>query len=146
MALVLLNQCIASYAMPPKVIVLAGDDPEDPVHGGQVHARYDGYDGGDCCMPLHGYAGLSGRLSTTILQATRFTGPQRLAVVQRLVKRLRPAWPPTLGMVRGDSHFASPERRPWIAVQPHMGSVTGVTSNAVLQALAREVIEQAKRA
>jgi len=42
MALVLLHQCIASYATPPKVIVLDVDDTEDPVHGGQEQARFDG--------------------------------------------------------------------------------------------------------
>jgi hypothetical protein len=146
MALVLLNQFIASYATPPKVIVLDVDDPEDPVHGGQAHARYDGYYGGYCFMPLHVYEGLSGRLITTILKAKRFTGPQMLAVLKRLVKRLRQAWPHTLLIVRGDSHFAYPEMMQWMDVQLHMGYVTGLTSNTVLQALAREVIEQAKRA
>src|SRR6266849_2688976 len=42
MALVLLEQCIASYDKPPKVIVLDVDDTEDRVHGQQEHARYDG--------------------------------------------------------------------------------------------------------
>ena len=97
-------------------------------------------------MPFHLYAGLSGRLMTTILKATRFTGAQRLAVLKRLVKRLRHAWPETVLIVRGDSHFASPEVMQWIDEQPELRSGTGLTSNAVLQALAREVVEQAKRA
>ena len=146
MALELLHQFIASYATPPKVIVLDVDDTEDPVHGGQEHARYDGYYGGYCFLPLHVYEGLSGRLITTLLKAKRFTGAQMLAVLKRLVKRLRQVWPHTLLIVRGDSHFAYPEVRQWIEAQPSMGYVTGLTSNAVLQALAREVVEQAKRA
>jgi len=92
------------------------------------------------------YEGLSGRLITTLLQAKRFTGAQMLAVVKRLVKRRRHVWPDTLLIVRGASHFASPEVMQWIAAQPHMGYVTGLTSNAVLQQLAQEVGEQAKRA
>jgi hypothetical protein len=94
MALGLLNQFIASDATPPKVIVLDVDDTEDPVHGGQDHARDDGYYGGSGFMPLHVYEGLAGRLIPTILQAKRFTGLQRLAVVKRLGKRRRHAWPP----------------------------------------------------
>jgi hypothetical protein len=43
MALVLLEQCIASYASPPSVIVLDVDDTEAPVHGEPEQARYDGY-------------------------------------------------------------------------------------------------------
>jgi hypothetical protein len=146
MALVLLNQFIASYAAPPKVIVLDVDDTEDPVHGQQEQARYDGYYGGYCFLPLHVYEGLSGRLITTLLKAKRFTGPQMLAVLKRLGKRLRQAWPETLVIVRGDSHFAYPEVMQWIEAQPHMGYVTGLTSNAVLQHLAHEVVAQATRA
>jgi hypothetical protein len=146
MALELLHQFLASYAIPPQVIVLDVDDTEDPVHGRQEQARYDGYYDGYCFLPLHIYEGLSGRLITTILKAKRFTGAQRLAVLKRLVKRRRQAWPDTLFIFRGDSHFAYPEVMEWIEAQPGLGYVTGLTSNAVLKELAREVVEQAKRA
>jgi hypothetical protein len=146
MALVLLEQFIVSYDSPPRLIVLDVDDTEDRIHGQQEHARYDGYYGGYCFMPLHLYEGLSGRLMTTILKAKRFTGTQMLAVLKRLVKRLRHAWPDTLLLFRGDSHFAYPEVMQWIDDQPDLSYVTGLTSNAVLQELAREVVEQAKRA
>jgi len=146
MARVLLDQFIASYATQPPVIVLDVDDTEDRVHGQQEHARYDGYYGGYCFMPLHLYEGLSGRLMTTILKAKRFTGAQMLSVLKRLVKRLRHAWPETLLIFRGDSHFAYPEVMQWIDGQPELSYVTGLTSNTVLQALARAVVEQAKRA
>jgi Transposase DDE domain group 1 len=140
------EQFIASYARPPQLIVLDCDDTEDPVHGAQEQARYDGYYGGYCFLPLHLYEGLSGRLITTICQATRFTGTQMLAVLKRVVKRRRQAWPDTLLIFRGDSHVAYPEVRQWIEAQAHLSYVTGLTSNAVLQPLARDVVEQAKRA
>src|ERR671934_977596 len=146
MARVLLEQFITSYAKPPQAIVLDVDDTEDPVHGGQEQARYDGYYGGYCFMPLHLYEGLSGRLITTIFKAKRFTGTQMLSVLKRLVKRLRQAWPDTLLIFRGDSHFAYPEVMQWIEAQADLSYVTGLTSNAVLQTLARDVVEQAKGA
>src|SRR5215831_20580394 len=146
MALVLLDQFVASYVNPPQVIVLDVDDTEAPVHGQQEHARYDGYYGGYCFMPLHLYEGLSGRLITTILKAQRFTGTQMLSVLKRLVKRLRHAWPDTLLIFRGDSHFAYPEVMQWVEAQPGLSYVTGLTSNAVLKALAREAVAQATRA
>lgn len=146
MALVLMEQFIASYDSPPEVIVLDVDDTEDRAHGEQEQIRYDGYYGGYCCMPCHLYEGLSGRLITTILKAKRFSSAQMLAVLKRVVKRLRHAWPDTLVIFRGDSHFAYPEVMAWIEAQPHLSYVTGLTSNAVLQKLAHEVIEQAKRA
>ncbi len=146
MARVVVDQFIASYARPPQLIVLDFDDTEDPVHGAQEQARYDGYYGGYCFLPLHLYEGLSGRLITTIFKAKRFTGTPRLSVLTRVGKRLRHAWPDTLLIFRGDSHFASPEVMQWIETQAHLNSVTGLTSNAVLPPLARDVVEQAKRA
>lgn len=146
MALVLMEQCIASYDSPPAVIVLDVDDTEDRAPGEQEHIRYDGYYGGYCFMPCHLYEGLSGRLSTTILKAKRFSGAHMLAVLKRVVKRLRHAWPDTWVILRGDSHFAYPEVRAWIEAQPQLSYVIGLTSNTVLQKLAQEVVEQAKRA
>ena len=146
LARVLVDHLIASYARPPQLIVLDFDDTEDPAHGGQEQVRYDGYYGGYCFVPLPVYEGLSGRLITTIFKAKRLSAAQMLAVLQRLVTHLRQAWPDTLIVVRGDSHFASPEVMQWIETQAHLSYVTGLTSNAVLQKLANAVVEQAKRA
>src|SRR5215831_15935437 len=146
MALVLMEQCIASYNRPPAVIVLDVDDTEDRAPGAQEQIRYDGDYGGYCFMPLHLYEGLSGRLITAILKAQRFSGAQMLAVRKRVVKRLRHAWPDTWFIFRGDSHFAYPEVMAWSEAQPQLSYVTGLTSNTVLQELAQEVVEQAKRA
>jgi len=146
LARVLLDQFLAAYATQPQVIVLDVDDTEDRVHGQQEHARYDGSDGGDGCMPLHLYAGLSGRLMTTLRKAKRFTGAQLLSVLKRLVQRLRHAWPETRVLVRVASHFAYPEVMQGIDKQSALSYVTGLPSNAVFQAWAREVVEQAKRA
>jgi hypothetical protein len=146
MALVWVEQLLAASVRPPQRIGLDFDDTEAPVHGGQDQARYDGYDGGYGCRPLHLYAGLSGRLMTTIFQAKRLTGAQMLAVVTRLVKRLRQAGPHPLLSFRGDRHFASPEVRQGIEEPPDLSSVTGLTSQRVWTELARERVEQATRA
>ncbi len=85
-----------------------------PVHGAQAQARYEGDEGGSCCLPRPRSAARAGRLSTPILQATRCTGTPRLSGGQRLGKGLRPAWPDTLVGLRGDRHWASPEGMPGI--------------------------------
>jgi len=146
LARVLVDQFIASYERAPKLIVLDFDDTEDPAHGQQEQVRYDGHYGGYCFLPLHVYEGLSGRLITTVFKAKRFRAAQLLAVLKRLVKHLRHAWPETLIVFRGDSHFTYPEVMQWIEGQAHLSYVTGLTGNAVLKQLAAEVVEQAKRA
>jgi Transposase DDE domain group 1 len=120
MARVLVEQFIASYERPPKLIVLDFDDTEAPAHGQQEQVRYDGYYGGDCFLPLHVYEGLSGRLITTIFKAKRFSAAQLLAVLKRLVKHLRLAWPETLIVFRGDRHVTYPEVMEWIEGQAHL--------------------------
>jgi Transposase DDE domain group 1 len=144
MAGVVVEPCLASSARPPQRIVLDFDDPEAPVHGEQAQARYAGDEGGSCCLPLPLYAGLSGRLSTTIFQAKRFTGTQRLSVWNRLGMRRRQAGPDSLVILRGDSHFAYPEVLPWSEAHANLRAVTGLTSHAVLQTLARDVVEPAQ--
>ena len=67
-------------------------------------------------------------------------------MLKRLVKPRRHAWPDPVLLVRGDRHVAYPEVMAWIAAPPTLSSVTGLTGNAVLQARAGEVVEQAKRA
>jgi hypothetical protein len=146
MARVFIDQFIASYERAPRLIVLDFDDTEAPDYGQQEQVRYDGHYGGYCFMPLHVYEGLSGRLITTIFKAKRFSAAQLLAVLKRLVQHLRHAWPETLIVFRGDSHFAYPEVMQWIETQAHLHYVTGLTCNAVLKRLARDVVEQAKRA
>src|SRR4030095_15897576 len=65
MALVLVEQLLAAYVRPPKRIVLDFDDTEDPVHGGQEQARYDGYYGGYFFLPPPPVYGPSERLVHT---------------------------------------------------------------------------------
>jgi Transposase DDE domain group 1 len=146
MAQVFLEQFIASYERPPKLIVLDFDDTEDPAHGQQEHIRYDGHYGGYCFMPRHVDEGFSGRLITTIFKAKRLSAAQLLAVLKRLIKHLRQSWPETLIVFRGDSHFAYPEVMAWIEAQANLHYVTGLTSNAVLKHLAQDVVASAKRA
>jgi hypothetical protein len=143
---VLVEQCLAASVRPPQRLVLDCDATEAPVHGEQEQARDEGDYGGDGGLPLPLSAGLSGRLLPTLCKAKRFPGAQRLAVLTRLVKRLRPAWPPTRLLLRGDRHLASPEARPWIEEPPALREVTGLPSHRVVTELARAVVEQAKRA
>lgn len=142
---VFLDQFIRSYDEEPELVVLDFDDTEDRVHGAQQLALFHGYYDGYCFLPLHVYEGLSGRLITTILKPKRLRGEQALAVLKRLVERLRVAWPKTLIIFRGDSHFAYREVMDYIEQAPNMGYVTGLQTNAVLKRLAAEVVAEARR-
>ena len=137
---------IRSYEKAPEMIVLDFDDSEDRVHGNQQLALFNDYYGGHCFLPLHVYEGISGKLLTTILRpGKRATGKGYLSFVKRIVAKLRQAWPDTVIVIRGDSHFAAPEIFDWIDRQPHVHFVLGLTSNAVLRRLAQSTLRRAKK-
>jgi hypothetical protein len=145
LAEVLLEAFIASYAEEPALVVLDFDDTKDRVHGGQQLALFNAYYDAYCYLPLHVYEGLSGRLITTILKPKQLRGHQALALLHRLVAKLRQAWPSALIIFRGDSHFTYSQVMDYVEAEPNMGYVTGLQTNAVLKRLAAAVVDQAQQ-
>jgi hypothetical protein len=137
---------VASYAAPPKVMVLDFDDTEDKVYGDQQLALFNNYFKDYCLMPLHVYEGLSGKLITTILKpGKRAKGKQMLAIVKRVIKYLRQHWPETLIVFRGDAHFSYPEVMEWLDGQDEIKYVLGLTGNARLTKLVQAHVDRATK-
>ena len=133
---------IASYARPPKAIILDIDDTEDPVHGAQQMALFNGYFKSWCYQPLHINEVRRGRLVTTILRpGARPTGKQIAAILKRLVVHLRRVWPKTAIILRGDGHFSCPEVHDFCTGHG-LSFILGLTANERLKALAKATIEQ----
>jgi hypothetical protein len=103
-----------SYDTPPEHIILDFDDTEDSTHGGQQLSLFNGYYDGFCFEPMLIFEGNSGRLVTSILRTgKRPTGKEIRAILKRVVARIRNAWPKVVIVVRGDSHYATPEVFAW---------------------------------
>jgi hypothetical protein len=114
MAQALLETCVASYDRTPTALLLDMDDTADEVHGAQQQALFHGDYEADCSLPLHIYAGQSGKLLTAILRpGCRPTGAEIVSILQRVVGAMRRAWPEVLIVLRGDGHFRPPEVHPW---------------------------------
>jgi hypothetical protein len=146
LARVFADMFTASYAEEPECIILDFDDTDDPVHGLQQLSLFNNYYKEQCYLPLHVYEGQSGKLITTILKpGKRCTGKQMLAIVKRLIGHLRAAWPKTVILFRGDSHFAYPEVMDWIEAQQDVHYLTGLTGNSRLQKEVQPVVERARR-
>jgi Transposase DDE domain group 1 len=142
---VFLEAFIGSYDEAPEVIVLDFDDTADLAHGEQEQARYNGHVGDHCFMPLHVYEGLSGRLILTMLKPSLLKGIDLLPILQRLVRRLRQAWPRVEILYRGDSHFTYPEVMAYLDSESCLHYVTGLGTNKVLKHLASEIEAEARR-
>jgi hypothetical protein len=142
----LVDHFIASYTEPPVAIVLDLDHSDDPTHGQQEFAFYNHYYQNYCYLPLFIFEGTSHALVTAILRpGTRPTGAENAMILVRLLSYLRHHWPSTHMLVRGDSHFATPEVMEVIASYRWADFVFGLAGNAVLLRQAAPVLHAARR-
>ena len=115
----LVDHFIASYAEPPAAIVLDVDHSDDPTYGQQEFAFYNHHYQNHCYLPLFIFEGTSHALVTAYLRpGTRPPGAENAMILVRLLSYLRRHWPHTHILVRGDSHFATPEVIDVIALLP----------------------------
>src|SRR5215471_594578 len=136
---------VASYPEPPAAIVLDLDHTDDPTHGQQELAFYNPYYQTYCYLPLLIFEGLSGALVTACLRpGTRPTGAENAMILVRLLAALRRHWPQTHILVRGDSHFATPEVIDVLAHRRHIDFLFGLAGNAVLLRHAAPVMQEAR--
>src|SRR5215471_5483941 len=142
----LVDHFIASYPEPPAAIVLDLDHSDDPTHGQQEFAFYNHYYKNYCYLPLFIFEGTSHALVTAFLRpGTRPTGAENAMILVRLLSYLRQHWPHTHILVRGDSHFATPEVIDVIAHRRWTDFIFGLAGNAVLLRQAAPIIHEARR-
>lgn len=108
---------IAEQGEPPERVVLDIDATDDPTHGQQQFAAFDGHYGQYCYVPLIVTARADDgpdQLLAAVLRAGKSHGGHRaLAVLSRIVDRLREAWPEVRIVLRADGGFAKPEIYNW---------------------------------
>jgi hypothetical protein len=137
---------LASYPEPPAAIVLDLDHSDDPTYGQQEFAFYNHHYQNHCYLPLFIFEGTSHALVTAYLRpGTRPTGAENAMILVRLLAYLRQHWPHTHILVRGDSHFATPEVIDVIAHRRWTDFVFGLAGNAVLLRQAAPLLHAARR-
>jgi hypothetical protein len=126
--------------------VLDLDHSDAPPHGQQEFAFYNHHYQNHGYLPLFIFEGTSHALVAAYLRpGTRPTGAENAMIVVRLLSYLRRHWPHTHILVRGDSHFATPEVIDVITSYRWTDFVFGLAGNAVLLRQAAPLIEQARR-
>jgi len=101
-----------AHAAPPEEIVLDLDATDDPLHGAQEGRFFHGYYDCYCYLPLYVFCGehlLCAKLQT----AEHGAAAGALAELERVVGRVRRAWPHVRVLVRGDSDFATEDIMAW---------------------------------
>ncbi len=93
----------------PQKILLDFDATEDPTHGDQEGSYYHGYYRQHIYHPLLVFDGESGHLITALLRAgNTHASNSSVALLKRIVARLRQRWPEVEMEVRADGGFAVP--------------------------------------
>jgi hypothetical protein len=138
---------LRSYKRPPKKIILDIDDTDDPTHGAQQLSMFNAYYDEYCYQPLHIYEGYSGKLVLSVLRpGKRPTGEEVVAILQRVVEKIRRRWPKVRIYIRGDSHFSGPEIFDMCKKVRRCHFVLGLTSNRALAPLVEESVKRVEEA
>lgn len=141
----LVDSFIDSYRTPPVAILLDIDDTEDTTHGHQQLALFNAYYDEFCYLPIHIYEGRSGKLITAILRpGRRPSGKEIVAILKRIVRKIREAWPNVGILLRADSHYASPELFSLCRTED-LKFLLGLTPNPVLRDRAANLLQGAER-
>jgi Transposase DDE domain group 1 len=129
----------------PEKILLDFDSTDDPTHGDQEGSYYHGYYGQHMYHPLLVFDGESGHLVTALLRAGNTHGSNSaVALLKRIVGRLRNRWPEVEIELRADAGFAVPALYDYCEAEGITYTV-GLITNVRLEELAEDLLEEAKR-
>ncbi|MGQ9470825.1 MAG: IS1380 family transposase [Candidatus Aminicenantales bacterium] len=142
---VLVEAFIESYRTPPVARLLDIDDTEDTTHGHQQLALFNAFFDKYCYLSIHIYEGKSGNLVTTVLRpGKRPSGKEIVAILKRVVRKIRKAWPGVGILLRADSHYTAPEVIEFCE-RENLKYSLGLTPNAVLRRKAASLVEEAEK-
>jgi hypothetical protein len=134
---------LQAYPAPPDRIVLDLDATDDPIHGHQLGRFFHGYYKNYCFLPLYIFCGdhlLCARLRPSDIDASAGA----LTQVQRIVARIRQAWPQVKIVIRGDSGFCRDPIMTWCEAN-NVDYIFGLAQNPRLLKLITDELEQARQ-
>jgi len=100
----LVDAFLLQHVTPPARIVLDVDATDDPLHGQQLGRFFNAYYGHYCYMPLYIFCG-DHPLCALLRPSDADAAAGSLRPLQKIVTRIRQAWPQVEIVVRGDSGF-----------------------------------------
>src|SRR5262245_18875300 len=121
----------------PRCIVLDIDDTDDAVHGQQQLALFNTHAGGYCFQPIQIFEATTGRPVLSLLRpGKRSSGEEVEQILRHVIGRIRRNSPAVEIMVRGDSHFATPEVMDLLE-EKRCGYIFGLSTNPRLTEIGR---------
>jgi len=132
---------VDAHDKPPAEIVLDLDATDDPLHGQQEGRFFHGYYNCYCYLPLYIFCGrhlLAARLRRSNIDASAGAVEE----VERIVTRIREAWPGVRIILRADSGFAREELMAWCEAS-RVDYVFGLARNQRLEAKIAPALQEA---
>jgi hypothetical protein len=128
----------------PKKVLLDFDSTADPTHGDQEGSYYHGYYEQHIYHPLLVFDGESGHLIAALLRAGNTHGSHSaVALLKRIVARLRRRWPEVEVELRADAGFAVPALYDYCEEESITYTV-GLITNPRLERMARDLLAEAQ--
>jgi hypothetical protein len=141
----LLDLYLKTHPGPRKIIVLDMDATDDPTHGQQQLAFFHGYYEEHMYHPLLVFDGRTGfPLAAVLRPGNTHSSYRALAVLKRLIKKLKKAYPGALILFRADAGFAVPALYEYLEEQKIRYVIGFITNNRVLEKAA-PLLEKAQR-
>ncbi len=129
----------------PKKIVLDLDATDDPTYGEQEGSYYHGYYKEHIYHPLVVFDGDTGQMIAAVLRAgNTHASCGAVAILRRIVTRLRRAWPSVKIELRADAGFAVPALYEYCEAEG-INYAIGLITNARLQELAKPLLDRARQ-
>lgn len=133
---------IEAHRRAPKRIVLDVDATDDPLHGDQEGKFFHGYYRTYCFLPLYIFCG-EHLLCARLRRANQDAAAGTEAELERIVGRIRRAWPRTQIILRGDAGFCREALMRWCETHG-VDYVLGLAKNARLKAAIAESMARAQ--
>jgi hypothetical protein len=138
----LVDLFLEAHERAPEEIILDVDATDDPLHGDQEGRFYHGYYRNYCYLPLYIFCG-EHLLCARLRQSNQDGAAGTVDELQRIIARLREAWPEISIVVRGDSGFCRDELMAWCE-EHAVDFVLGLAKNPRLTTALASQMEQAK--
>jgi Transposase DDE domain group 1 len=128
----------------PKKVLLDFDATADPTHGEQEGSYYHGYYKQHIYHPLLLFDGESGHLITALLRAgNTHASNSSVAMLRRMVGRLRERWPGVHIEMRADAGFAVPAIYDYCEGEGITYTIALITNERLLE-MAGDLLEEAR--
>lgn len=144
MSEIYVEQYIRNHPKAPEVIILDMDSTDDATHGAQQLSFFNGFYDEHMYHPLLIFEGRGGDLLAALLRPGNVnSSPGSVALLRRVVERLRSKWPEVRIIVRADGGFAIPELYGFCE-EKHLDYIIGFRATEPLKLSNEKNLERAR--